>query len=1203
MNQQPQSDQPQQLAHLHVHSEYSLVDGAVRIGALLDRVKELGHDSVAITDHGNLFGAVEFYTKAKEKGINPIIGAELYVEPTKLTKQLIIDFEIDRPHPLAFSVVCLAKSKQGYHNLVKAVSAGFLQKEQQVVPIVPLERLFELQKDLFVISTCHHGELSFLIQQLKRISGRGSLELNAQSKESEQHIEALVNAVNLYRTNIDPEHFYIELVRHNFPQEDLLLDDIVKVARSFKIPIVAAANAHYLHKEDHDAHTVLLGIKNELKLSQLRHRRKNVRAYLLDNDEMTTYFSKWPDALANTSKIAQQCKVEFEFGKYFLPKIDLGTDETTEQALIRLSKEGLEKRFEQLAKVYGPKFNEDARQQYRKRLEHELEVIIKMGFPDYFLIVQDFINWAKSQGIPVGPGRGSGAGSLVAYSLRITDLDPIPYNLIFERFLNPERVSMPDFDVDFCQDRRDEVIDYVTRKYGTTNVAQITTFGKMLAKAVVRDVGRVMDLSYTKVDRIAKLIPNELGIKLGDAIEREPRLREEARKDPMIDELLQTALQLEGLSRHTSVHAAGIVISDGPMENYVPVYRSEDGSLITQFEMKNAEKVGLVKFDFLGLKTLTVIDRAVKLIKETTGDDLDITTIPLEDPKVYALISAGTSVGVFQLESSGMQQLLLKLQPNKFEDIIALVALFRPGPLQSGMVDDFVERKHGRQQITYVLEQLEPILKDTYGIIIYQEQVQKIAAVLANYSLGEADLLRRAMGKKKPEEMAKQKTRFIQGCKENNIDEKTSEELFDLMAKFAEYGFNKSHSAAYGLVSYQTAYLKAHYPAQFMAASMTCDIDNTDKIIRYVTDCRKIGITVLPPDINASKLTFHVPEANVIRFGLAAIKGVGGSSVEALITERQNNGPYTSLTDLAKRVNLHRLGKKNLELLIKAGALDTFGIARSLLLTKVSDFVRFSQNHHSAKTNGLQLLFGEEPEDDEANDEFSDLANMEPPLQKPNEALINEKKLLGMFLSQHPITLFKKDVERFANATLDELPNLAGQSDIYVVGILVDCFERTTRDGKRMMIFRIEDEKTQIQPALFEGSYPDEIPDLDSPVVCKMRVSRGYENFPPRIKLEEIMPLERFRQNKIKQVGFTVKVRSGATGSEALRQFHLIEQFKKIIHNHQGATAAKLTLKYDDKANVVLDCSNVKLALSDQFLQQFSDFSASHPENVEFSYL
>ena len=1187
------NQQHSEFAHLHVHSEYSLTDGAIRIKKLIAKVKEFGHTSVAVTDHSNLFGAIEFYTTAKAEGINPIIGAELYCELSPHTKKLFeSSFPSEKP-PRCFHAVHLAQTNQGYKNLVKLVSAGYLSDLCKDVPIVPYDKLLSLSGEQFHISCFHSGELSYLTTLIRKHNGDGPLQLD--HPKVQPIIQTMRKITSDIKEQLNDQSLFVELCKNNLPSDDIKLIDVATIANHLDLPLVATANAHYLNAEDKEAHLVVLGIKNDLKLKNLRNRRKNIQAHLFTPEEIQSLYSKWPEAIKNTGMIARRCFLDFKFGEYYLPKITSENGQTTEQSLRILAKEGLESRFVTLKQLYGPEFDEKKQEVYWKRLEYEMSVIVKMGFPDYFLIVQDFINWAKEQDIPVGPGRGSGAGSLVAYALKITDLDPLPYNLIFERFLNPERVSMPDFDIDFCQERRDEVIRYVTDRYGKENVAQITTFGKMLAKAVVRDVGRVLDVGYGKVDRIAKLIPNELGIKLQAAIDIEPRLKEQADNDPLIKDLLDIALQLEGLSRHTSVHAAGLVISDGAMENYVPVYRTDDGSLITQFEMKNAEKVGLVKFDFLGLKTLTVIKKTIDLIKSTTGQDLNIETIDLTDSKVYSLISSAQSVGVFQLESTGMQQLLLKLKPNTFEDVIALVALFRPGPLGSGMVDDFVERKHGRQEIDYPLPQLEPVLKDTYGTILYQEQVQKIASVLANYSLGEADLLRRAMGKKKPEEMAKQKSRFVSGCKNNNIEEAIATNIFDLMAKFAEYGFNKSHSAAYGLISYQTAYLKTHYTAQFLAASMTCDMDNTEKIVRYTKDCKNFKVKLLPPSLNHSELSFSVPEPNKIRFGLSAIKGIGEGSVKILVSERDQNGPYRDFTNLAKRVNLHKVGKKTLELLIQAGAFDEFGAKRANMMTIVAELVKYSQNHHEAESKGQQTLFQDLDDSDDTLDQFADI-DLRPAilentqtLEKANQWLKFEKKVLGVYLSSHPMKLYTHDVNKYANAEISELPKLVGQSNIYVIGILVDYFERTTREGKKMLILRIEDEKDQVSPSLFEGNYDTTLlPELESPVICKFKVHRGFEDNPPRVRLEEISALEDYRGSKDLKLKFKIKTRQGASADTRNIQTNILAKLGSILEQSPGNTEMKLVLEFGNEARVTVNSKKLRLNFNNDTLHQLS---------------
>ena len=1183
--------------HLHVHSEYSLIDGAIRIKDLIGRVKQLGHKAVAITDHGNLFGAVEFYTTATGAGIKPIIGAEIYHQPiADETKALHDNLPEGEPPPGYSHLVLLAKNNQGYKNLIKIVSAGY-EGEDKETPSTPRSVLQDFAGDLIALSACAYGELGFLVRRLRHLVGRNGVlweEDNPKTADVRQAIRTYFAYIGEW---FGKDNFYVELSDNNLPGQQQLVQDLVAIAQKFEQPLVATCDAHYLNESYKEAHTALLGIKHGLTFPKVRTRRKNARFHVLDNEEMQALYGGFDQALANTAKIADQCDVTFEFGKFYLPKFETGTDESSEESLRRMSHEMLDERFEQLSKVYGPEFDDAAKQSYRDRLNFELDIIGKMGFPGYFLIVQDFINWAKRHDIPVGPGRGSGAGSLVAYALRITDLDPIPYNLVFERFLNPERVSMPDFDVDFCQDRRDEVIQYVNEHYGRGNVAQITTFGKMLAKAAVRDVGRVLDLGYTRVDGIAKLIPNELGITLKEALEREPRLREEAERDDNVAKLLHLAQQIEGLCRHTSVHAAGIVISDGPMDNYVPVYKVEgEEGQITQFEMKNAEKVGLVKFDFLGLKTLTVIDKAVKLIRQSLDPQFDIDLISMADKKVFEEVSKAHTVGIFQLESQGMQQLLLKLRPDCFEDVIAVVALFRPGPLGSGMVDDFIERKHGRQKIEYPVPQLEESLQETYGIILYQEQVMKIAGTLASYSLGEADLLRRAMGKKKAEEMAKQKTRFVEGCLKNNIAQEKAEEIFELMAKFAAYGFNKSHSAAYGLVSYHTAYLKTHFPDQFMAAIMTCDLDNTDKIVRYVGECRRLGITILPPCINNSALGFSVPEAGVIRFGLEAIKGIGESALQRILDGRREDGPYASLTDFAKRVPLHKVGKKTMELLVIVGGLDSFGPSRADLLGQVAALVKFSEQHHEAKSQGQRGLFEqmEEAGGEEAGEQPWDLL---PPKKEdarlPLRALRQEKQLLGFYLSGHPLDYYLADQKICGAMTLADLGKLSKPTEFKVLAILAGVSERLTKTGSRMAYIHLMDHSASLEAPMFERDLPDQFPPTDIPVLVSGKAEKSFDGTTIRLRINQVKAMEEERRKRVR--GSQIRLRADTEKSAK----KLVQDLKQLCETHRGQSAVKVILQFEE-AEVKVTLPEYCLDLSDEFLLKLQELEGIAKEPIRY---
>ena len=1182
----PPAPSKQELVHLHVHTEYSLLDGAIRIGDLLKRVEALGHKAVAITDHGALYGAIELYLKAKDKGIKAIIGSEVFhhgvAETVDLAKSLG-----KAPLP-TFHLVLLATSLDGYKNLIKAVSDGYLVGLGDV-PIVPEATLDQLGSGLIALSSCLRGEFAFLTAELRRLAGSDPLSFDPPADTPAAAVMAALKAhVDAMQARFGAGNYYVELIDNNIPEQKRLLPDLVAVARHFGLPLVASADAHYVHKEMAEGHAVLMGIKHGLTMSKIRGRRKGTQFHLFDNEEMQQKYGAWPEALANTKKIADACNLKFEFGKYYLPKFDTGRPETPEEAMCRFARSMLDDRFVALRKLYGASFDAAREDFYKKRLEYELDVICKMGFASYFLIVQDFINWSKRQGIPVGPGRGSGAGSLVAYSLRITDLDPIPYNLLFERFLNPDRVSMPDFDVDFCQDRRDEVIQYVTEKYGAETVAQITTFGKMNAKAVVRDVGRVLELGYGRVDKIAKLIPEDLGITLEDALKKEPRILEEAARDDAVADLIRLARQLEGLARHTSVHAAGIVISDGPMTNFVPVYKVADSpGLITQFEMKMAEKVGLVKFDFLGLKTLTVIQKAIDIIKVDRCPDFDIELIPLDDKKVYQFVSAGHTVGIFQLESSGMRNLVVKLKPSVFEDMIALVALFRPGPLGSGMVDDFIECKHGRKPIVYPLPQLEPILKETYGVILYQEQVMKVAGELASYSLGEADLLRRAMGKKIAAEMEKQKTRFVSGAITNGHDETKSAEIFDLMAEFANYGFNKSHSAAYGLIAYQTAYLKTHYPAEFMAAIMTCDLDNTAKIVRYVDECRRMRIKILPPDVNRSSLTFDVPAPMTVGFGLAAIKGVGAQALEPLITERQRGGKYSSLTDLARRVQLTKVGKKTLELLAQAGALDGFGMSRPKLCEVIPEVVKFSEEHHEANRVGQRGLFDiDTPETKSALDLSWQLSSVDKRIGAPNPAwLKKEKDLLGVYLSGHPLRFHREDKKAFGRVTSKDLAAAIGKK-IAMVATLAAMNERLTKTGKRMASVRLEDEEGAVEAVMF-GELPAEFPESGTVVVAIGQVDAGFDGGAPRFRLEKIVEIEEMRGEYVKSATLKLSPEGGHEAKAADYQVAL-KRLRQHLDTHSGDTPLTLLVQYEH-TEVVVSLKDLAVDLSDKFLHGLTE--------------
>ena len=1141
-------------AHLHVHSEYSLCDGSIRIAQLLARVKNLGHAAVAITDHGNMHAAIDFYEKAHAANIKPIIGCEIFLRGQPASAEL----SQEKPRP--FHLVLLAANNIGYHNLIKISSGGYLETNE-VVPVVPEELLDARREGLIALSSCQLGELGFLVQQLQ---ARGGEDLDNLPDSCLPVYQLLSEHIATMQRRFGADSYFVEMIDNGLPQQRQLLTAQVQVAQHFNLPLVCSADAHYIDRDFRAAHDILLAIKNDLTFSDIERGNSEAHFHLLDNEEITKHYAPFPDAIANTVKIAARCNVELKFGQYHLPT--LAGDPVRE--LARCAREGLQQR---LAKQDD--FTAAQRQTYEERLAYELQVITEMKFSGYFLIVHDFIDWAKKHAIPVGPGRGSGAGSLVAYALRITDIDPVVHGLFFERFLNPERVSMPDFDIDFCQWRRDEVIKYVIARYGEDNVAQITTFGKMNAKAAIRDVGRVLEISYKKVDRLARLVPNEVGMTFDKALQKEPRLQEEIDRDDSYRELMEFAKKLEGLTRHTSVHAAGIMISDAPITDYVPVYRSEDGHLITQYEMKNAEQTGLIKFDFLGLKTLTIVAEAIKFICQQCDENFNLDTIPLDDAKVYRAISAGHTTGIFQLESYGMTRLLRKLQPSNFEDIVATIALFRPGPLSSGMVDDFIERKHGKKPIVHLLPQLATVLKDTYGVIVYQEQVQQIAAMLANYSLGEADLLRRAMGKKKPEEMAQQRSRFVDGCVQNGVEQQKAVELFDLMASFAEYGFNKSHSTAYGLISYQTAYLKVNYPAQFMAAVMTCDCDYGEKTFRYVTECQRLGITLAPPSINDSEGQFlpRATQPSSIVFGLSAIKGMSSNAIKVVQQEREAHGKFKTMTEFIKRVDLTKVGKRNFELLAVTGCFDAFNVDRVYVEKNSNMLVKRSEEIHCGKKQRQMTLFDSTAHDLHALQRKFDTEGVP---ATSLAALTAEKKRLGAYLSKHPLSFYRSDREFFRTTKLEALN--PASPEVVVVAVLSDSNERRGRKQQRILWLTLEDETATREVALFEHDTP--VPPIYTVVLVRLRVEKTYRGMTSLI-VKDIKAVSDARRQRVAKV--YLRLRSAEMAHE-----HAIalQRLAKTCADNAGKTPLHFVLCYP-KIKFTLT-STARIDINDEMLLQ-----------------
>ncbi|MCB9730497.1 MAG: DNA polymerase III subunit alpha, partial [Deltaproteobacteria bacterium] len=920
--------------HLHTHTQYSMLDSTLRVGDLVARAVADGAPAVAMTDHDNLFGAVEFFKAAKAAKIKGIIGAEVSLVPVDRT-----DVEVRRTG----TIVLLCKDATGYRNLCYLLSRAYMDAPPRIGrPRVDRPLLAAHAGGLIALSGSLSGEIP---QALLRGDGD-------EARRLARHYAGLF-----------PGAFYLEVIKNGIKEQERVNAEIQQLSEELGLPLCATADAHYGSADDAGAHEVLMCIQMGKMLPTLdTTARITDQLHLAPASEMLERFADQPEAIASTLTIADACEFELELGKTYLPTFKVPESYDSESYLEHVATEGLKRRYAE-ARALGLSPDEAV---YDERLATELRIINQMGFPGYFLIVWDFIDYAKRSGIPVGPGRGSGAGSLVAWALRITDIDPIRYGLLFERFLNPERVSMPDFDIDFCMNKRDRVIKYVAEKYGEDQVGQIITYGTMKAKAVVRDVARVLGLTFGEADRAAKLIPDDLGMTLEKAFQVEPRLKALCEEDPRYARLFDAARKLEGLNRQPGMHAAGIVIGDKPLWEYVPLYAvpGEDGAVvrITQYAKNEVEEAGLVKFDFLGLKTLTVVDHAVRIINEVKArrgeEPLDIAAIPLEDAKVFELITQGDTTGVFQLESSGFKELLRKLKPDCLEDIIAAVALYRPGPLQSGMVDGFIRRKHGQEPVEYPHPRLEGTLEETYGVMVYQEQVMQAASVLAGFSLGQADILRRAMGKKKPSEMAKQREVFKAGCVERGVPGEQADAIFDTIDKFAGYGFNKSHSAAYGLISYQTAWLKAHHPVEFMAALLTCDGDNTDKVVRLIAEARSMGLTVLPPSINASEHDFTVAD-EAIRFGLGAVKGVGGGAVESILAAREEGGAFASLFDFCDRVDTKRVNRRVIEALVKCGAFDDFGLPRMGLFEAIDKAIERGQSLQRDRESGQFNLFGE----------------------------------------------------------------------------------------------------------------------------------------------------------------------------------------------------------------------------------------------------
>ncbi|MFQ5597827.1 MAG: DNA polymerase III subunit alpha [Nitrospiria bacterium] len=1140
----------QEFVHLHLHTEYSLLDGANRVSPLIASAKEHGMSAMAITDHGNLFGAIEFYRKAKKGGVKPIIGCEAYLAPkSRFDKDghgvQSDDYDTAVASNPYYHLILLASNECGYKNLMKLISIanleGFYYK-----PRIDKDVLEKHAEGLIGLSGCLRGEIPYLL-------ARGL-------------VEAATAAADDYQRIFGKEHFFIEIQDNGLDLQVKVNRQLIALAKKKGIPIVATNDCHYLHKEDAHSHDIMLCLQTGKTVNMPnRMRFETQELYLKSPQEMASAFSEIPEAVRNTVGISEMVDLELLFGKAHLPHYQPPGGMTLESYLASLAETGLAQRLDRMngnAK--------DRRRLYEGRLAQELKIINDMGYPGYFLIVWDIINYARQSHIPVGPGRGSAAGSLVAYTLGITDIDPIKNGLIFERFLNPERVTLPDIDMDFCMDRREEVIRYVTEKYGSDHVCQIITFGTMAARGAIRDVGRVLETPYAEVDRLAKLVPNTLNITLDEALVQEPKLSEEAKKDPKIGEIIDLAKQLEGLSRHASTHAAGVVISDAPLTQHVPLYRGSKGETVTQYPMGDIEKIGLIKFDFLGLRTLTVIDRALQLVNkkrsQNPADPLKSSDIPLEDPDTFRLLGSGETTGIFQLESTGMRDLLIKMQPGTFEDITAILALYRPGPIGSGMVDDFIKRKQGKKKIKYDHPKLEEILKETYGVIVYQEQVMKIANALAGFSLGEADLLRRAMGKKKAEEMAAQKALFIERAVQHKVSSAKAEKIFDLMEYFAGYGFNKSHSAAYALVTFQTAYLKCHFPSEFMAALLSCEMDSSDKVVKYIAECRRMGIKILPPDVNESNKDFTVVDAG-IRFGLAAIKNVGGNAVDSILAARETHGRFQSLFDFCKKIDLRKTNKRVIEGLIKSGAFDSTQAKRAALIDVLEPAIQHGGIRQKERETGQMSIFGDLASQESTLSDDPSIPNI--PEWDSTRIARYEKEALGFYISHHPLAGFNDIIKNGSITQTDALASIDENREIRICGVIIQKKVNLTKRGKRMAYLRVEDLSGSVEVIVFPDQYETStaLLEQDIPLLIAGTLDRGDKG--TKLKAVQITPLRVKKRMTITLSARTVSPSDIARLQDILEQSPgAIPVYLKIrIPDGQGMDAES-TIAIDERLQV-----------------------------------
>jgi DNA polymerase-3 subunit alpha len=1112
--------------HLHVHTQYSLLDGAIRLDPLMDRAKEFEMDTVAITDHGTMFGALYFYEAAKKAGIKPVMGCEVYVAPRSISDKGPSDKD-GMQH-----LLLLAQNALGYKNLCKLATIaqfeGFYYK-----PRIDKRILEDFSGGLIACSACLGGEIPRLI-----LAGR-----EREAGEAAQYYQRLFGE----------NGFYLEVQDNGIADQEKVNLALRDMAERLGIGLVATNDCHYLMPGDAKAHEVLLCIQTQKTIhDKNRFQFETDQLYFKSPQEMEAAFAGYPGAIGNTRDIADRCSFDFDLKTYHFPHFPVAEGKSEADVLTEKAWEGFHQRMAAI-KAKNPGVDEE---RYKKQFEYELGVIIDMGFPGYFLIVSDFIHYGKTNGVPVGPGRGSAAGSLVAYSLGITDLDPIENKLIFERFLNPARKSMPDIDVDFCINGRGKVFDYVSQKYGGADyVCQIITYGSMKSRAVIRDVGRAMAIPLDEVDAIAKLVPETLDITLDEALKQEPKLAEEARTNPDVGKMIEIAKVLEGLPRHASVHAAGVVIGDKPLTEYLPLFKGKEGEAVTQFDMKCVEKIGLVKFDFLGLRNLTVMENTLALIRAQGKEAPDLSNLDMRDAATFKVLQSGDTTGVFQLESPGMKELLVRMKPECFEDIMALVALYRPGPLDSGMVDEFVQRKHGKKKVEYLLPGLEPILKDTYGVIVYQEQVMQMAVALANYTMAEADDLRKAMGKKIQELMAKHRERFISGAGQNNVDQGKATQLFDLMEKFGRYGFNKAHSACYGLIAYQTAYLKAHYPIEFLASLLTSEMGDSDKVVKFISECRAHGVPVLPPDVNVGGKEFTVRDGKII-FGLMAVKNVGEGAVDSILAARKK-GPFKTIFDFTERVDLRKVNKRVVENLIHCGAFDSIRSSRARLAAGVEMALEYGQRMQKEKNDPQRGLFDSVAAQIPVHHpKLPDVPEWDSTLK-----LANEKDALGFFITGHPLDKYRDVMERFTNADTATVREMNGRQDARLGGMVRGVKQIQSKSGP-MAFANVEDFLGSVEVTVFPSVYPkfSSLLTVDTPVLVLGKVEA--EENKAKILAEDIIHMDTAEDTWTTSVHISLDM-DGLTRD-------ILERLKGVLERHRGASKAFLRLVSPGEAEAVI---------------------------------